>query len=156
MTWMRLGFMIVLAWVFAQGDIENDITSQSIEKDFLIVKTTTSYNEARKFVESFSQRSAISINLRALTYQDGIGLTPTKEECRQSGFSYPCYVPRGRYDDGNYLSIESSSNYAGFTKGYFIVVASTGKVDNTFFLKIKHLIPDAYIKKSWVYMGCIH
>jgi len=161
MKWMRLGFIMIglsicFVGLVAQESTESEVLTQSVEKEFLIVKTTTSYEEAKKFVDTFSKKSAVTINLRTLEYKNNIGLTPAKEVCMESGFSYPCYVPRGRYDDGSYLSIEYSNSYEGFAEGYFMVIAASGEVDKTLFLKIKHLIPDAYIKKSLIYMGCIH
>lgn len=73
---------------------------------------------------------------------------------------YPCYVPRGHYEDGSYISIEYSSSFLGFTEGYYIVVAASYELGNAqtkpMLTKAKKIIKDAYVKQSKVYTGCIH
>jgi hypothetical protein len=143
--------------VFARDtSIDEMLKQQSVEKEFLIVKTTKVYSDAKKFVIDFSKRSAITIDLRGVLYREDLGLTSKKEECIESGFSYPCYIARGRYDDGVYLSIEHSDAYEGFTKGYYVVIAASGEVDSETIGTVKEFIPDSYVKKSSIYMGCIH
>lgn len=68
------------------------------------------------------------------------------------------YIPRGRYDNGEYISIEYSSSFENFTQGFYIVVISSGEAK-----EVEKLLPmakkyskDAYAKKSDVYMGCMH
>ena len=46
--------------------------------------------------------------------------------CEENGWDYPCYVARGRYDDGAYLSVEPSAAYDGLKAGYFVVIAASG------------------------------
>ncbi len=143
--------------VFAQDiSVDKMLKQQSVEKDFLIVKTTKVYSEAKKFITEFSKRSGIVIDLREVLYQEKIGLTPKKEVCLESGFTYPCYIARGRYDDGVYLSIEDAYAYEKFSSGNYMVVAASGEIDKTTIREVKELIPDSYIKKSLVYMGCNH
>ncbi len=136
--------------------IDEMVSQQSVEKDFLIVKTTKVYSEAKKFLIDFSKCSGIAIDLREVSYQDKIGLTPKKEVCLESGFIYPCYIARGRYDDGVYLSIEHSDEYEGFTKGYYVVMAASGDIGKKTIQNVKEFVSDSYIKKSMVYMGCTH
>jgi hypothetical protein len=143
--------------VFARDtSIDEILKQQSVEKDFLIVKTTKVYSDAKKFVIDFSKRSGIEINLRGVFYQKEIKLSPKKETCLESGFSYPCYIARGRYDDGVYLSIEHTDAYKEFANGYYVVIAASGEVDSETIRTVKELIPDSYVKKSSIYMGCIH
>jgi anti-anti-sigma regulatory factor len=153
----RVWILFCCVGLFAKDiSIDEMVSQQSIEKDFLIVKTTKVYSEAKKFVTEFSKRSGIVVDLRGVSYQKEVGLTPKKEACLESGFRYPCYIARGRYDDGFYLSIEHSDAYEGFTKGYYIVMAASGEIDEKTIQNVKEFISDSYIKKSMVYMGCIH
>jgi len=131
-------------------------SSPNITKSFLVAKSTKSYNEAKKFAKALSLKSGIKIDLRGLLFNADIGLTESKKECIDNGFEYPCYTPRGRYDDGAYISIEYSSAYERFSKGYYVVMVNSGEISKRFLEKIKTYVPDAYVKKSSVYMGCMH
>jgi hypothetical protein len=136
---------------------KNELTSQMFKKSFLIIKSTTEYVDAKEFAEDFAKKSGIKINLRSLHYSKKIGLTQTMEACISEGYDYPCYVARGRYDDGVYISIEYSNAYVGFTEGYYIVmIRSEENIPETFLHEIKMFVPDAYIKYTSVYMGCMH
>jgi len=69
-------------------------------------------------------------------------------------------IPRGRFNNGNYISIEASSDYEGFSKGYYIVIISSKHKDDESLkpdlLFAKKFYKDAYIKTSKVYLGCMH
>jgi hypothetical protein len=56
------------------------------------------------------------------------GLTLRKTNCAANGYQYPCYSPRGqgRAENSDYISIEYSDGYLGFTKG---VLLGSGRVD---------------------------
>ncbi len=127
-----------------------------VTKPFLIVKSTKSYSEAKYFAQRLALKSGIKIDLRGVYPHVKIGLSEPKEVCVENGFEAPCYVPRGRYDDGTYISIEYSSAYNGFAKGYYIVMVASGEISNKVVSHIKQYVPDAYVKKSTVYMGCMH
>ena len=55
-------------------------------------------------------------------------------------------------DDGDFISIEYSNKYKGFAKGYYIVVISSGDINNKepIFLKAKKFYKSAYIKYALV------
>ena len=67
------------------------------------------------------------------------------------------YGTRGRFNDGSYISIEYTDKYEGFSKGYYIVIASSGAKGSLKheLKKIKKKYPDAYIKTSKIYIGSI-
>ena len=94
--------------------------------------------------------------LRGLHPNREIGLSREVDICEDEGYGYPCYIPRGRYDNGVYISVEYSDAYKGFAKGYYIVMVASGEVDKSLLKQIRTIVPDAYIKKSAVYMGCMH
>lgn len=137
--------------------MDKTVDQQSVSKSILIVKSTKSYEEAKKIAEKLSKESGLKLDLRGVIYNGEIMLSETEDVCRESGFEYPCYVARGRYDDGVYLSVESSDAYEGFASGYYIVVAaSMEEIDKETLQKLKRYVPDAYVKRTLVYMGCIH
>jgi hypothetical protein len=129
------------------------IEDQMVTKEFLIAKSTKSYDEAKKVAQKLSEELNISLNLRDLKPHETHYLTFSKKECERYG--YPCYVPRGRYDDGEYLSIEHTDYYDGFTKGYYIVMVASGTKLGKSLKKVRTKVKDAYIKKNKVYMGCM-
>jgi hypothetical protein len=68
------------------------------------------------------------------------------------------YFPRGRGDDGRYLSIEYSNGYKEFAKGYYIVIAESGEKGSMkeSLKDVKRYYKDSYLKKAKIYMGCLH
>ena len=128
------------------------------EKSFLIAKSTISYEEAKKISKEISKALGIGIDYRGLNFHKTIFLSLSKKECEESWGedAYPCYVARGRYDDGEYISIEHSNSYDEFTNGYYIVIVASGKGTSKTLKKVKKKYRDAYVKKAKVYMGCLY
>ncbi|GAA0723309.1 hypothetical protein GCM10009430_26610 [Aquimarina litoralis] len=154
---MCLFFGMFLCVSHAQNE---DVTTE-VKKYFLIAASTTNYEEALSSATSIAEKLKLPLDLRKLEYSDeNLGLTWSKEECEGSNWGYPCYVARGRYDDGDFVSIEWSSAYGGFSKGYYIVIVSGNQIyDDSLkdlLRKTKEFVPSAYIKSSMVYMGCLH
>lgn len=138
---------------------ESDLSSQTVNKKFVIIFSSKDYDQALKISEEAAKKLDIKLDLRDLTKNGTIGLTWSKEICEgDGGTGYPCYVPRGRYDDGEYISIEYSNYYQGFTKGYYIVIISSGDSERTkeVLNNAKTYYSDAYIKQASVYLGCMH
>jgi len=127
-----------------------------IKKQFLIIKATKSYQEAKQVAEKLSQRLNIKLDLRNLQYHEKNFLTMPQKDCKANEADYPCYVPRGRYDDGIYISIEHSNSYENFKDGYYIVIAASGDDAKEYLKPVKEVVKDAYVKSSKVYMGCLH
>lgn len=128
-----------------------------IEKGFAIIHSTKDYNAALKTVKEASKKLDIKIDLRGY-YADGEGGLVTDVVCG-CGLDHDTYNPRGRFDDGAYISIEKS-RYRGFTEGYYIVVVASGnkgdKVLTETLKTAKKHYPDAYIKNTTIWYGCSH
>jgi len=147
-------------------EVTSLIEEQSIEKQFLIIKSTRDYKDALMTAQQASTTLGIKLDLRDLTENKESGLTLSKEICEkeEGGVApgWPCYLARGRWDDGTFISIEYSSAYEGFRKGYYIVVVATYPKDDesgelaAVLKKAKIHFPDAYVKTEKVYMGCMH
>ena len=103
-----IGFIFILSLSYAE---EIDNSEMYVEKEFLIIYSAKNYNEA----------------LRVCKDNKKTGLSFSKETLENSGMEFPWYFPRGRYDDGKYLSIEYSNGYSEFAKGYYIVIAESGE-----------------------------
>jgi hypothetical protein len=136
------------------------IKMQTVEKDSVIVKSTAAYKDARRVAVDAAQRLGLPLDLRGLAPHRGSGLTFSREECKGGAFDYPCYVARGRSDDGAYVSVEYSTAYDGFRPGLYIVViagdSAGGDLAKRSAQAAKKVFRDAYVRRTGVYLGCIH
>jgi hypothetical protein len=131
-----------------------------VDKEFVILRSSPSFDEAKRVAEEAASRIGLQLNLRGVSQHVGTGLTFSKDECESGEFEYPCYVARGRYDDGVYVSVEWSGAYSSFAQNQYVVVAASGapgaaEVRNTL-ETARRGYPDAYVKTTKVYMGCMH
>lgn len=150
---MRL-LLICLALCLVNASFAQE-GDQFESKSFLIVLSTKSYNGALKKAQLACNELGYTLDLRNMYADKENGLT-SSEVCgcgEQHG-----YLPRGRGDDGNYISIEYSDYFNGFSKGYYIIVVASGDRE-----EVQSILPavqehykDAYIKNAEVYMGCMH
>ena len=133
---------------------------QFLTKSFLIISSTESLDSAYQIAKEAAKKTSIFFKDKKIITNETIGATFPADTCVANGFEFPCYVARGRYDDGTYLSIEYSDAINGFRKGLFIVVAASGNKNQSSVksaLKlVKPYYPSSYVKVSKVYMGCIH
>ena len=129
-------------------------------KEFVIVGSAGTFAEATRLASDASIALGLMKDLRGLAENKEIGLTFPKEECARNNWDYPCYLPRGRFDDGIWVSVEHSTGYKGFSRGLYIVIAASASVGDPM-IKIalqraKKEYPKAYAKRAPVYMDCIH
>jgi hypothetical protein len=136
------------------------IKAATVEKDFVIVKSTATYREARRAAADAARRLGVRLDFRDLSPHRRGGLTFSKKECEGNAFDYPCYVARGRGDDGFYVSVEYSTAYAGFRPGLYVVIVASdekgGQIAMEAATAAKKVFKDAYVRRTGVYMGCIH
>lgn len=162
MNQMRNFFLSLVIGVTVCGALAVSAELEAtVEKQFVILKSTKSYKEARGVAEKSAETLKIKLDLRGLSENKELGLTFDKKVCEEEGgFEFPCYIARGRFDDGEYISIEYSSAYEGFSDGYYIVVVSSyprgSEEIQATLRKVRTLYEDAYAKTSKVYVGCIH
>ena len=131
--------------------------SPHVDKAFLLVAASKSWDEARSTASQAAQALGLELKVKVQPH-DTQGLTFSEADCTEGGMDHPCYVPRGRWDDGEYVSVEWSSGFEGFTPGLYVVMAWSGPESEA----VSHLeaaravYSDAYVKKASVYMGCMH
>jgi len=137
--------------VFAQNE------TAFVEKSFVIIQSTKNYTTARRTAEKAAMQLKSKLDLRGLKPSKKTGLTFSKADCENDG-GYPCYIARGRYDDGDYVSIEWSDEFDRFAKGYYIVLIYSGNKQEAgkILQKAKPVFKDAYYKQAKVYVGCMH
>lgn len=136
------------------------LNAQSFQKEkkgFCIILSTTSFTEAKRVAKEATTKLDLNADYRSLIANKITGLTMPKQDCIDAGLIFPYYKARGvdandLIDDGDFVSIEYSNKYKGFAKGYYIVVISSGDINNKepIFLKAKKFYKSAYIKYALV------
>jgi hypothetical protein len=151
---------VALASLIAATSSAPDRDPDVVRKSFVILKSTPSYEEARALAAAAAERLAIRMDLRDLAPDGGVGLTFPKQSCDDEFGEYPCYVARGRWDDGVYISIEHSSSYEGFEEGLYVVMLASGsprdRAIGAAVRRAKGQYPEVSVKTAPVYLGCIH
>jgi hypothetical protein len=151
-----VAFTALVAIASSAPDRDPDV----VRKSFVIIKSTTSYADARAVAADAAERLAIRLDLRDLVPNADVGLTFSRDACADEFGEYPCYVPRGRWDDGVYISVEHSSSYEGLEEGLYVVMLASGSPrDRTIGAAVRRargLYPDVFVKTAPVYLGCIH
>jgi hypothetical protein len=131
-----------------------------LKKYVLIAHAGKDYSKAIDVAKKLSTQLKLKIDLRGLKPNEELGLSDNKTICEERFGSFPCYVSRAQFPDGQYISIEFSDSYQDFAKGYYIVVVAQYQKKNTkltsLLSKTKRIVPDAYIKQTAVYTGCMH
>jgi hypothetical protein len=129
-----------------------------VGKEFVILKSTPAFKEATRFAAKAAAELGVVLNLRGLHPNLRTGLTFSKEECTRSEYPYPCYLPRGRWDDGTYVSVEWSSKYDLFPPGLYVVMIASGLPGSSetrrMLAAARRAYPAAYAKRAKVYVGC--
>ncbi|MCG8318163.1 MAG: hypothetical protein MI921_01560, partial [Cytophagales bacterium] len=98
----------------------------------------------------------VKIDLRGYDEDPEMGLTTLTPCCE-----FHNYIPRGRYDGGDYISIELGEPYQAAEK-YVVIISSVamgGEAEKDLeklLSKAKKFYKDAHVKEVKVYIGCIH
>ena len=132
-----------------------------VMKDILILRSTKDYAAALETARQAAARLHIRLDLGGYRPSIQSGLTLSKVDCAKNGLEYPAYIARGReYKSSNFVSIEYSNGYPGFTKGYYLVVAAIGQPGSAVVrqatLAARECYSDAFAKRTRVWVGCIH
>ena len=137
---------------FAQEELENH---PYLDQSFLIIASSADYNDAETIALQAKEKLGLDYPTKEF-YPDKVEGFKTDEVCNCGEIHG--YFPRGSHDDGNYVSIEFSSAYQGFTEGYYIVIVSSGPREDVGneLPKIQKYFKQAYIKNSEIYVGCMH
>jgi hypothetical protein len=140
----------------AQDNINDSLPF--VKKEMCIILSTKKYSEALYVAKVASNKLNTKIKLGNLKPNTESGLTMPKDDCEGNGWDYPCYVARGRWDDGAYISIEYSSAIDGFAAGYYIVIIASGdkNITTPALKSAKKHYKTAYVKTANVYVGCLH
>ena len=152
---MKKSFFLLTLLFLGQFSIAQDEYQPFIDQSFLIISSTTDFDSAEKIAQEAKEKLKLDYPT-SVFYPDESEGFKTDEVCGCGEVHQ--YFPRGSHDNGNYVSIEYSSGYEGFTEGYYIVIVSSGQKANVQkeLRKAKKYFPKAYIKTAEIYVGCRH
>lgn len=155
-------FALTLLTALAEPLAADAVSDQYQDVTFVIAASEKSYSQAVLKAATLAEQSGILYSTNGVNFDpqhkdDNGGLTYPKHQCENNNWGYPCYVSRGRWDEGMYITVEYSSAIQGFTPGLYVVIAASGKKDTLVpsFNTVKHFVPDAYMKTASVYVGCM-
>jgi hypothetical protein len=155
---MKFILSLVLLCSFIGVNAQKADDTNNVKQSFLIILSTKSYAEAKKMAVEAVSKLKLKLDLRGLKPNKESGLTFTSKKCKEDGWEFPAYVSRGRFDAGEYISIEYSDAFKGFAKGYYIVTTASGDAADVkiALAKVKKVYKAVYSKETDVYMGCMH
>ncbi len=148
-------FMLFLCFPAFADENELDQSQLYLDRYVLLLKTTKDYREATNFSENASKALTRNFDNKDIKYskEKGVYFSETIDDPMYAGGYYP------RRYSGEDITIENSNGYNGFFPGYLIVIGgiyndaiSAEKALQT----AKEFYPDAYLKKTVMWMGCIH
>lgn len=139
-----------------------DYDTARVENNVVILGSFLSYKDAAKAARKISKKTTTPYSTRNMIYDKQEGLIWPK--------TYPDEIYAGTYygrrgdidcgvDVSPCLTVERSDFYSGFEKDYYIIVGGVyDSKDSAQIEKVlahyKAVVPDAYSKKTKIYMGC--
>ena len=131
-----------------------------VEKDFVVLPAIASYTEAHLVARTAARRLGLKLDLRRAR-PDGYGrLTFPPADCKANDWVYPCFVSRGRQDDGTYVSVDVADRFFDAeARGYLVILGSGPKDDpstRALAEKARSLFPLAELRTDDVWQGRIH
>ena len=167
---VRLSRLIALilstfVWVFQAPNLpgaNEDGEYHPVQPRWIIILGSyKDFEQAHKQGLTISHASKVPFSMQGLTYDKKVGVVFSGDH-PDAG----TYIARRDHTrilneggESGYISIERSDGYQGFAPGYYIIVGgiySDRKESRTSLARFQAIIPDAYIKKSKIYMGCLH
>jgi len=159
---------LVLAFFGAISIFAKDVNSTAVseQKEFsdemffadryvLILKSTKNYSQALAFAKKAGKRLGLEFDNKYRQYskEKGIYFSKDYEDELYAGSYYP------RRYTGEKITLENSGEYKDFSSGYIIVVS--GMYDDKLSAdralgRVKKIYKKARIKKTNMWMGCIH
>ena len=134
--------------------------AEMVEKDFVVLPAITSYTEAHLVARTAARRLGLKLDLRRAR-PDGYGrLTFSPADCKANARAYPCFVSRGRQDDGSYVSVDVADRFFDAeARGYLVILGSGPKDDpstRALAEKARSLFPLAELRTDDVWQGRVH
>lgn len=151
----KLSYLLIICFSTVGFTQEYEYPQQTV--GYLALFSTNNYEKA----VSFGQKAADQLKVdfkHTYLYDEMDGLLDTTIcGCGETHG----YMERGRYDEGDYISIELSDRYELPGEfGRYIVIACSYPISYELFTEIRQKIlqvfPDAHYFEAEVYTGCMH
>lgn len=150
--------------LIAQEDTRSDSEKFTEDRYVVILGSTKDFQEAKRKAEAIAKASGITFSMQGMIFDKKRGLILPDDD---SDPTYAGSYIHRRYNTGapdlpegtEYISIEKSEAYDGFKPGLYIIVGGiypTAKEAAVAVKKFSKAVPDAYAKKTPIYLGCIH
>jgi hypothetical protein len=145
-----------------QVDIHN--MSQIEDRWVVILGAHKDFHQAKADAERIARASGVPFSMNGMIYdKKGLRFPDNYEDEVFAGG----YLARrfnstlvGEEEVEEHVSVEKSEEYQGFAPGYYIVVGSVAetseKARTMVVEQFRKLAPKAYVKKTEVYLGCMH
>ena len=150
----------VEARVRTTADHPSASREEMVEKDFVVLPAIASYAEARRVAGAAARRFGLKLDLRRARPDGHGGLTFSPADCKANDWEHPCYVARGRDDDGAYVSVDEAGRFFDAEEQGYLVILGSGPKDDpstrAVAEKARPLFPSAEIRTDDVWQGCIH
>ena len=157
-------FAAVYLFPYACGTVSAQESTFMENRWVAILSVYSGFAEARADAEKISKAGGVPFSMEGRVFDKKRGLI-YPDNLDDPAFA-GSYVARRdnltntlKGDPDGYLSVERSDGYDGFKAGYYIVVAgvygSPAKAQKQAD-RFKKWAPTAYVKKSKIYMGCLH
>ena len=157
---MKFMLSVIAACICFIGKSQEPEIEPYQEVGFLGIFKTSDFEEAHKIAEEACKNLGIEFRDNHY-YDEALGLNDsTICGCGESHG----YFPRGRFDDGVYVSIELSSSYEALkvTEFKYVVIVNSQvtseeiEENDHLMLDIMHFYPDSFYFTSDMYIGCMH
>jgi hypothetical protein len=130
------------------------------ETSVLILGSHPKYEEALASAKAISEKLKLTHSTRGMIYDKKRGLIwpDDFEDEIYAGSYYGRRYNECSDAEHDCISVERSDFYSGFTKGFYIIVGGlygSEEADKKL-AKARAVVPDAYVKKTSIYLGCIH
>lgn len=147
---------------YEEIDWDDYMSEMTQDFSFVIIISTTRYDEALDRAIDASEKLGYPLQLRGLHPNEETGLSLPKDVCEGicggGMVEYPQYLPRNDWGDSKYVSIEYSNGFDGFNPGYFIVIIASGEKGDPIIQEAleesRQYYEDAYAKTCSIWVGC--
>lgn len=147
----------------AEQEIADEVAMQTKDRWVVILAAYKNFPEAKADGERIAKASKLQFSMRGMIYdKKGLRFPDKFDDPTWAGE----YLMRrgndwwiGDKNIGDHISIEKSSAYPGFAPHLYIVVgsiAATPQQAAKELERFKTFAPQAYVKKTKIYLGCIH
>lgn len=147
----------------AQDDATPTVEEQTLPRWVVILGVYKDFAEAKANAQKIAKASGVPFSMNGNIFdKKGLRLPDDADDPTWAG-QYLARRGNTAHEAGKdleeHISIEKSAGYEGFAKGFYIVVGTIAETKEAGLAqeeRFKAAAPGTYVKKTRIYMGCIH